>query len=647
MDSPDISIIIVNYNVKDFLYQCLKSIFDSDSSHTLKIETIVIDNNSSDGSVEFLEPIFKNVQFIKLKDNIGFGKANNIGFELAKGKYFLLLNPDTVIGENTLQTMFEFMEQNKEVGIAGCKVLNPDGTFQLACRRGFPTPWASFCKLFGLQKIFPKSKIFSQYNQTYRSIDETYYIDSIMGAFMFIRKEVIEQIGGFDADYFMYGEDIDLCYRSAKAGWKTAYVHSTSIFHYKGESTKRSSIDEIKHFYEAMGIFARKHYSKFIWFYLFLKLGIYIRSALAYLNKNIRQILIIILDLLAINMSLMLATKIRFGEFLNFPDYAYPTVFIVISIVLFISMLFVGEYFETKPTIRRAVFGLMITFFFLSSLTYFFKEYAFSRGVLLMTIGFSVVSSVIFRLIFSIYDKTKGKDSERRIAIVGINQQSENLINSLQTIEARNAKIVGLISVNPEEIKSSFQIPVLGNISFLDKILKEHRIKEVIITDQSISNSDLVKIASNISLPAVRFHIAKEYEELLASRIINEISGNESVVPFHQYKKFRNRLIKRTFDLFISFFLLSIGFPIVYLLFENPRDSFKKLWNVFLGKLSFVGLYENNSTFGKKGLISLVQISNPERLSEETKLNLDKYYLEHYSFYLDIEIILKFITRLK
>ncbi len=645
MEPPDISIIIVNYNVKDFLYQCLKSICES--SHSLKIETIVIDNNSTDGSIDFLEPLFQNVKFIKLKENIGFGNANNIGFNQAKGKYYLLLNPDTVIGEKTIQIMFEYMEDHPEVGISGCKVLNPDGTFQLSCRRGFPTPWASFCKLFGLQKIFPESKLFAQYNQTFRSIDETYYIDSIMGAFMFIRKEVIEQIGGFDADYFMYGEDIDLCYRSFKKGWKTAYVHTTSIFHYKGESTKRSSIDEIKHFYEAMGIFARKHYSRFIWFYLFLKIGIYIRSALAYLNKNIRQILIIFLDLLAINLSLMLATKIRFGEFLNFPDYAYPTVFIVISIVLFVSMLLVGEYFESKPTIRRAIFGLMITFFFLSSLTYFFKEYAFSRGVLLMTIGFSVMSSVSFRIFFSIYDKTKGKDSERRIAIIGINQQSENLINSLQNIESRNANIVGLISVNPDEKMSSFQIPVLGNISFLDKIIKEYKIKEVIITDQSISNSDLVKIASNLSLPTTRFHIAKEYEELLASRIINEVTGSDSVVPFHQYKKFRNILIKRIFDLFISFFLLSIGFPIVYLLFEKPGETFRKLWKVFLGKLSFVGLNNDFFSVGKQGLISLVQISNPERLSEETKNNLDKYYLEHYSFYLDIEIILKFITRLK
>ena len=154
------------------------------------------------------------------------------------------------------------MERDIKCGIAGCKVLNADGTFQLACRRGFPTPWASFSKLFGLQKLFPKSKTFAGYNQTFRSVDETYYIDAVIGAFMFARMEALDQAKGFDPTFFMYGEDIDLCYRVNQNGWSIAYVHTTSIVHYKGESTRRSSIDEVKHFYEAMEIFVEKHYGK-------------------------------------------------------------------------------------------------------------------------------------------------------------------------------------------------------------------------------------------------------------------------------------------------------------------------------------------------------------------------------------------------
>ena len=262
----DISIVIVNYNVKDFLYQCLDSIYLSSSK--LSIEIIVVDNNSSDGSVEFLRPIFPNVNFIELKENLGFGKANNIGFSIAKGDYILILNPDTVLEENTLDIMIEYMRSHIEVGIAGCKVLNSDGSFQLPCRRGFPTPWVAFCKLFGLQKMFPNSTIFAQYNQTFLSENETYYIDAIIGAFMFARREVIEELSGFDPDFFMYGEDLDLCFRTYKAGYKVAYVHEAKIIHYKGESTKRSSINEIKHFYNAMEIFSKKHVSN-SGFYLF------------------------------------------------------------------------------------------------------------------------------------------------------------------------------------------------------------------------------------------------------------------------------------------------------------------------------------------------------------------------------------------
>ena len=351
MYKNDISIVIVNYNVKDFLFQCLKSIENSKTD--LKIETIVVDNNSNDGSIEFLKPNFPGVKFFALKENIGFGKANNLGFDNADAKYILILNPDTLLNENTLQVMYNFMEQHSEVGIAGCKVLNGDGTFQFACRRGFPTPWNAFCKLFGLNKFFPKSKLFASYNQTYRNVDETYYIDAVIGAFMFTRKDLIDKLNGFDKDFFMYGEDIDLCLRAFKAGSKTAYVHTTNIIHYKGESTKRSSINEVKHFYEAMSIYAKKHYSKSGLYLFSLKAGIALRFVIAYLSKFKKSIATILFDLLTVNFSLLFATKIRFGDYFNFPSYAYPTVFIVSSLVVFISMVSIGEYFEAEPSGKK------------------------------------------------------------------------------------------------------------------------------------------------------------------------------------------------------------------------------------------------------------------------------------------------------
>lgn len=268
----DISIIIVNYNVKDFLEQCLYSI--RKSRKEFFVEVFVVDNNSTDSSIEYLEPLFPEVKFIQTGKNLGFSKANNIAINQANSKYTLILNPDTILSEDTLEMMYKYMELHPEVGISGCKVLNGDGTFQLACRRGFPTPWTSFTKLFGLQRLFPKSKFFAKYNQTFLSEDENYYIDAVIGAFMFCNTQLIKSLGGFDESYFMYGEDLDLCRQVQLSGKQVAYYHETTIIHFKGESTKRSSINEVKHFYEAMEIFAKKYFSYSKLFLMFLRFGI-------------------------------------------------------------------------------------------------------------------------------------------------------------------------------------------------------------------------------------------------------------------------------------------------------------------------------------------------------------------------------------
>jgi len=275
----DITIVIVNYNVKDFLEQCLNSI--RKAKRNFLVEVFVVDNNSTDGSIEFLEPLYPEVKFIQTGKNLGFSKANNIAIKQAKGTYTLILNPDTILSEDTLEKMYEYMRYCPEVGVSGCKVLNGDGTFQLACRRGFPTPWTSFTKLFGLQKLFPKSKIFAKYNQTFRSENESYYIDAVIGAFMFCDTELIKNLGGFDEAYFMYGEDLDLCRQVQLSGRHVSYYHETTIIHFKGESTKRSSINELKHFYDAMEIFAKKYFSSSKLFLLFLRAGIKLRLFIA------------------------------------------------------------------------------------------------------------------------------------------------------------------------------------------------------------------------------------------------------------------------------------------------------------------------------------------------------------------------------
>ncbi len=641
----DISVVIVNYKVKDFLLQCLHSI--EESSEGVEVETIVVDNNSQDGSIEYLSPLFPNIRFIALQENLGFSKANNIGIAQAKGKYILILNPDTILETKTLKKMFDYMENYQELGAAGCKVLNPDGTFQYSCRRGFPTPWSSFCKLFGLQKLFPKSKFFASYNQTFRNENETYYIDAVMGAFMFCRAEALKQANGFDPDFFMYGEDLDLCYRINKNGWKIAYFHETTIVHYKGESTRRSEINKVKHFYEAMEIFAKKHYSRSVFFLMFLRLGIFIRSILAYTSNQKREIFFIGFDLLSVNLSLLLATKIKTGYFFGFPDHAYPTVYIVVSLVMFFSMFSVGEYFEGKISTSRSFYGLMTSFFILSSLTYFFKDYAFSRGAVLMTTGFSTVLVFLSRFTYNLIEKSSGQRADKRIAIIGCNENTNKLVEKLQSSDAVNAQIVGLISSSKDTLFQS-TLPQLGTLDNLAKIIEEKNISEVIISDRDISPLEIIKTISSLSTKKVRFHAAQEYEEVIVARIISEITGQQIVLQENNLYKLRYRLAKRLMDIAMPFFLYTFGLPLLFLLNKKMPGALKKFGKSITGQYSFVGLYANendNIAVGKPGIIGLAHISSPENLSKEALKNLNDYYIRHYNLSLDFEIFLKLFIR--
>ncbi|AEH46352.1 glycosyltransferase family 2 protein [Parageobacillus thermoglucosidasius] len=256
----DVSIIIVNYNTPKLTAETIDSILSSQTKYSYEI--IVIDNHSSDHSVQLIKERFPEVKLIVNEENVGFAKANNQGINLSKGRYILLLNSDTIVKEDTIEKMIEFMDKNRRIGASGCKVLLPNGKLDRACHRGFPTPMASFYYLVGLSKLFPKSPRFNQYHLGYMNLDEPHPIDCLVGAFMLVRREVIEQVGLLDEDFFMYGEDIDWCYRIKQAGWEIYYCPFTSIIHYKGASSKKKPFKIVYEFHRAMFLFHKKHYSE-------------------------------------------------------------------------------------------------------------------------------------------------------------------------------------------------------------------------------------------------------------------------------------------------------------------------------------------------------------------------------------------------
>ena len=273
---PDLSVVIVSYNVRYLLEQCLRSV--EAASEGLSVETWVVDNASTDGSYNYLHERFPYVHFIENEENVGFSRANNQAIEKSAGRYVLLLNPDTLVGGDTLRGCVEFMDAHPEAGACGVRMLNPDGSFAPESRRGLPTPFTSFCKMSGLGNLFPLSRTFGRYYMRYLDVEEANQIEVVSGAFCMLRRKALDEVGLLDEDFFMYGEDIDLSYRLLKGGWQNWY-QPFPILHYKGESTVKSSFRYVHVFYNAMLIFFNKHFGRrYRLLGLLIRLAVYVRA---------------------------------------------------------------------------------------------------------------------------------------------------------------------------------------------------------------------------------------------------------------------------------------------------------------------------------------------------------------------------------
>jgi hypothetical protein len=285
---PDLSVIILSYNTRDLLRACLRSVFANQLPASL--EVIVVDNCSSDGSADMAESEFPAVRVIRSPRNGGFAFGNNQGLRVARGRYILLLNTDTVVPPDAFSTLISFMDQRPEAGICGPRLVRADGSLDMACRRSFPTPEVSFYRIVGLSHLFPKSRRFARYNLTFLDERQLAEVDSVVGACMMVRREAMEQAGLLDEDYFMYGEDLDWAYRIKSKGWKVFYNPAVTVLHYKRQSSKQRPVKTIVEFYHAMLIFHRKHYAPRTFFLLnwLIVAGIYLRGALALLVNRLR-----------------------------------------------------------------------------------------------------------------------------------------------------------------------------------------------------------------------------------------------------------------------------------------------------------------------------------------------------------------------
>ncbi len=642
----DLSVIIVNYNVRYFLEQCLHAVMQA--MKNIEAEVIVVDNNSVDGSVGEIRSKFPWVTLIANHENLGFSKANNQAIRRSGGRYVLLLNPDTVVVEDTFRKCIEFMDSHPEAGAMGVKMIDGKGEFLPESKRSLPTPMVSFYKMFGLSALFPRSKRFGKYNLGYLDHEETHAVDVLAGAFMFLRKEALDKTGLLDETFFMYGEDIDLSYRITQAGYKNYYYPQTTIIHYKGESTKKGSLNYVKMFYQAMIIFAGKHFTsrKARTFSILIHLAIYFRAALSVGRRFLKKIYRPVLDATFIFMGylfgLPLWEQIRF----EMPGY-YPPAFLHMVVPAYILVWLVSIYYSggyDKPVkllsfLRGHLTGTVMILVAYALLP---LDWRFSRALIFLGSLWAILSTLGLRILLhlaGVKDYEIDLNKQKRMVIVGEALEAHRVSKLLQDTQAK-PDIIGFVSPSPGEPGTG----VLGHIGQIDEITAIHRVDEIVFCSKDLPSRVIIQIMTRLIGTSTDFKIAPpESMSIIGSNSINT-AGDLYTIHFNSIGKESNRRNKRLFDA-LSSLLLLITFPFWFLLVRGKLRSVGHVIRVLLGFRTWVGYMDPGPSeltglpHLKKGILNPASHLQAGHLTEERIKEINVVYAKDYRVFNDLLII--------
>ncbi len=587
-----ISIIIVNYNVEFFLEQCLNSV--RKAIEGIDGQVFVVDNNSIDGSVEMVRAKFPEYALIDNKENLGFSKANNQAIRLSDAKYILLLNPDTVVEEDTFSKIIDFMDGHEDAGGLGVRMVDGKGIFLPESKRGLPTPAVAFYKIFGLSRIFPKSKRFGTYHLGYLSEFDTNEIDILSGAFMLMRSEALEKVGLLDEAFFMYGEDIDLSYRIQKGGYKNYYFPETRIIHYKGESTKKSSVNYVFVFYRAMVIFARKHFSqKNAWLFSFLiNAAIYFRASLAIVSRFIRRATLPVIDFMIICFGLIALTDRWKNVDIRFPSEIIQIAIPAYTLVWIIAQLFVGSYDKPLKLIKFIKACVPGTIAILVVYALLPKDWQFSRLYILLGAAWTITYYVFSRLFlhFAIGQSFSLKGTKlRSFAVVGKNDEYER-VKALLIQTYPKIELIEHVSLGTQK-----EAGAVGTIGQLDQIAHIHNIDEIVFCARDTSAREIISWMTEIDSKDLDFKIAQpDSISLIGSNSI-ETAGDLYVLNIDAISKPENRRAKRSFD-FIFGILLLLCYPALVWAYASKLRMLKNVLYIIAGKRSIVGYGERTES---------------------------------------------------
>ena len=593
--------VIVSYNVRHFLEQCLLSV--ARAIEGMQAEVWVVDNHSADGSVAMVARRFPWVHLIANTDNPGFSVANNQALRQCSGKYWLLLNPDTVVQEDTFRRCYAFSEAHPELGGLGVRMIDGSGRFLPESKRGLPTPWVAFTKAFGLARLFPKSPRFNQYHLGYLSPDENHRVEVLAGAYMWMRAETLNEVGLLDEQFFMYGEDIDLSYRILKGGYRNYYYAETSIIHYKGESTKRGSLNYVRVFYQAMVIFARKHFagSRASVLVYMMQAAIYVRAAATVVGNVWRALRFPILDAAGIYVGLIVLKRLwagyHFGDPGYFSDYINWIHFPAYTLLWTGSIFLGGGYdrpFETGRLLRSLVVGTLLLLAVYGLLP---EDLRPSRALLLLGSAFAVGWTLSLRFAARLGggNAAAGFD-QRKLIIVGSATEAERTLGLLQRAGA-TGQFLGRIHPaggGSTALTTEDDRAVLGVSDRLPALVKLYRAEELIFCSADLDLSDIQRWMTQLG-PALQYRILPEASRSIIGSHRPDQRGTLYTIDVNlQIDDPVHRRGKWLFDRITAVVLL-MSLPL-HIWFVQDRSGFVgNLLRVLSARLSWVGYHPGDA----------------------------------------------------
>lgn len=511
-----LSIVFLNYNTRDLTRQALNSVLAA--AEGLTVEIFVVDNASVDGSADMVAEEFPQVKLICNEANVGFAAGNNVALRQVTGEYVLLINTDTIVRRDALRTMVEFLDAHPEAGACGCKILDPDGTLQLDSRRGFPTPLAAFCKMSGLSRFFPKHPLIAHYHMTYLDPEQTAEVEVLSGSCMMVRKAAMDQVGLLDEDYFMYGEDIDWCYRFHQAGWKIYYVPTTSIIHFRGESGRGVPLRILYRKSRAMSIFVNKHMARrFRFFPLWLlQVGIALYGTFRLLARAGRALAMPLIDAGLVLCGLKLGLAVRYHQELvpfiyrieqvsnlfgldvqptrwlvppPYSDLQWAAVYGASTLVWLLAFYASGLYDRRRYSVAWSVVGVTLGFACIVMLVFFFKAYNFSRLAVVAAWFCNLLLIAGWRLAARWFLYQRGREGRLRTLLVGTDVVAVHFVEQLERTGMVHCDLIGVVGDGSQQRGCPLAgRPVVGHVGELEALVDDFAIDHLVFTPSAMAS---------------------------------------------------------------------------------------------------------------------------------------------------------------